>query len=287
MKYIILSVNENVDYFAYVPLTCWAWRRIGWEPILFYHRENESDSLTPVEELVAKYSSVETHFLKSIPGYRSDTITQTSRLYGTCVKDGFIMTGDIDMLPLSDYWQHEVDDDTITVYGHDLTGYTQYPICYIAMNSANWANVMNIHKGGFTSDISSKDYNYFLERDLKTMPQALSKDFNHYWSVDQELITNRLQGKQIKIINRGQYPNGYAKGRVDRGAWNVNLEQFIDCHMHRDLFKFFYTKDLPQEQSDLYAKKWQDHMDLLNKVWPEDELNWFVDFTMQYAKLVQ
>lgn len=278
MKYIILSVNESPEYLFYTPLTCWAWRRIGWTPILFYHRENESDSLTPVEELVAKYSSVETHFLKSIPGYRSDTITQTSRLYGTCVKDGFIMTGDIDMLPLSDYWKHEVDDDTITVYGHDLTGYTQYPICYIAMNSANWANVMNI---------SGKDYNAFLERDLKTMPQALSKDFNHYWSVDQELITNRLQGKQIKIINRGQYPNGYAKGRVDRGAWNVNIEQFVDAHLHRDLFKHFYTKELPKEQRDLYAKKWQEHMDLLNKVWPEDDLNWFVDFTREYAKIVQ
>lgn len=278
MKYIILSVNENPDYFAYVPLTCWAWRRIGWTPILFYHRENESDSLTPVEELIAKYSSVETHFLKSIPGYRSDTITQTSRLYGTCVKDGFVMTGDIDMLPLSDYWKHEVDDDTITVYGHDLTGYTQYPICYIAMNSANWANVMNI---------SGKDYNAFLERDLKTMPQALSKDFNHYWGTDQELITERLRGHKINFINRGQYSNGYAKGRIDRGAWNVNLEQFIDCHDHRDLFKRFYTKEIPRDQRDLYDKKWTEHCAMLDKVWPDEDLTWYFNFMIQYAKLVQ
>lgn len=278
MKYIVLSVNESIEYLWYTPLTCWAWRKIGWEPILFYHRENESDSLTPVEELVAKYSSVETHFLKSIPGYRSDTITQTSRLYGTCVKDGFIMTGDIDMLPLSDYWKHEVDDDKITVYGHDLTGYTQYPICYIAMNSANWANVMNI---------SGKDYNAFLERDLKTMPQALSKDFNHYWGCDQDLITNRLQGKQITIINRGQYSNGYAKGRVDRGAWSVDHEQLIDCHDHRDLFKYFYTKELPQDQRALYVKKWVEHCAMLNKVWPNEDFAWYFAFIQQYAKLVQ
>lgn len=278
MRYVILSMNENIEYQFYLPLTCWSWRKIGWEPILFYHRENESDSLTELEYLLAKHSNVETHFIKSIPGYRSDTLAQTSRLYATCVRDGFLMTADLDMLALSDYWKHQVDDDTITVYGHDLTGYTQYPICYIAMNSANWANVMNI---------SGKDYNAFLERDLKTMPQALSKDFNHYWSVDQELITNRLQGKQIKIINRGQYANGYAKGRIDRGAWTIDHQQFIDCHDHRDLFKHFYTKELPQDQRDLYSKKWNQHCGMLRTVWQDEDFTWYFDFMEQYAKLVQ
>ena len=277
-KYVILSVNDDPEYLFYLPLTCWSWRKIGWNPVLFYHRRNESDSLTEVEELVAKYSSVETHFLKSVPGYRSETITQMSRLYGTCVKDGFLMTIDADMLALSDYWKHEIDDDSITVYGHDLTGSTHYPICYIAMSSANWANVMNI---------SGKDYNAFMERDLKTLPQGLSKDFNHWWYIDQDLITNRLQGKQITIINRGQYSNGYAKGRVDRGTWNTDLEQFVDCHMHRDLFKAFYTKQIPVDQQHLYAKKWNEHLEMMTKVWPNENFGWFQKFTKEYAKLVQ
>jgi hypothetical protein len=286
MKYIILSVNENVDYFAYVPLTCWAWRRIGWEPILFYHRENESDSLTLVEELVAKYSSVETHFLKSIPGYRSDTITQVSRLYGQCLNgnkqyraDDYIMLGDIDLIPLSDYWHP--DNNRIIVYGHDLTNYTHYPMCYIGMNREKWNDVMGTTWPG--------DYNAFIQRDLDKIPNAKEQDFYKRWFVDQDLITERLLPYKDKItfVDRGKYANGYAFGRVDRGEWNVNQHNWIDSHLHRDLFKHFYTKELPQDQRDLYAKKWQDHMDLLNKVWPEDELNWFVEFTMQYAKLVQ
>jgi len=188
------------------------------------------------------------------------------------------MTGDADMLPLSDYWKHEVDDDRITVYGHDLTGFTHYPICYIAMNSANWANVMNI---------SGKDYNAFIERDLKTTPQALSGEFEKFWFTDQDLITERLQGKQITFVNRGQYPNGYAKGRIDRGIWNVNHEQYIDCHMHRDLFKHFYNHNIPQDQRELYSKKWYEHMDMLEKIWPNEDFEWLIDYTVKYAKLVQ
>lgn len=280
MKYVILSVNESIEYMGYLPLTCWSWRKIGWEPVLFYHRQNESDSLTPVEELIAKHASVETHFLKSIPGYRSETISQISRLYGTCVKDGFIMTADADMYALSDYWKHEIDEDKITVYGHDLTGFGDYPICYIAMNSANWANVMGI---------DGKDYNKFIKRDLDRWPQAKSNDFYTWWGVDQNHITSVLfpYKDKINFINRGQYSNGYAKGRIDRGAWTVDHEQLIDCHDHRDLFKRFYTKEIPQDQWDLYDKKWTEHCAMLDKVWPGEDFTWYFDFIQQYAKLVQ
>jgi len=275
-KYIILSVNDNVDYMFYTPLTCWAWRKLGWEPVLFFNGRMYSE----IEKLIYNFDFMwrsDQYKLQNVDGYRSDTITQISRLYGTCVVDGYIMTGDIDMIPLSDYWQP--NQDKITVYGHDLTGFTDYPICYIGMDSLKWADVMNI---------KDSDYNKHIKRDLDGLPQAKSTDFYQYWGTDQNHITARLKQyglSNIDFINRGQYPNGYAKGRVDRGAWSLDHEQFIDCHMHRDIFKVFQNKD--HEHYNLYVKKWNETLEMLHKVWPNENWDWFKEYTQEYAKLTQ
>lgn len=274
-KYIILSVNSNVDYLYYTPLTCWAWRKLGWEPILFFNGK-PSDAYGFIYEMESMIPGNTKHLI--VEGeYRSDTITQISRLYGTCVVDGYIMTADIDMVPLSDYWQP--NHNKITVYGHDLTGFTDYPICYIGMDSLKWADVMNI---------KDDDYNKHIKRDLDGLPQAKSTDFYQYWGTDQNHITARLKKyglSNVDFINRGQYSNGYAKGRIDRGAWSLDHEQFIDCHMHRDIFKAFQNKD--HEHYNLYVKKWNETLEMLYRIWPEENWDWFIQYTQEYAKLTQ
>lgn len=200
----------------------------------------------------------------SIDGYRSDTITQVSRLYAACITKGYIMTGDIDMIPLSDYWQPNTNE--ITIYGHDLTGYGHYPICYIGMPSERWREVM-----GLTSD----DYNVLISRDLDSMPQAKDPDFYKYWFTDQELITKRINETQFKknIVKRGQYKNGYAVGRVDRGAWSLEHDLFIDAHLHH------------QVHHKGNEWKFNQILDLLYKVWPDEDFNWFIDYHHSFKKL--
>lgn len=270
-KYIILSVNGNQDYLFYLPLTCKLWQKFGWTPIVFYNGDDTDQYRLamnqPFNAVILK--------LNSIPGYRSDTITQTSRLYATCLDflepTDYLMTGDIDMIPLSDYWHP--DTSKVTVYGHDLTGYTQYPICYIGATVENWRKFMKL---------DSMDYQSMLKRDLDSMPNASDPAWEKYWSVDQELATQRIKEFSFEkdFINRGQYPNGYAKGRIDRGSWNDNLETFIDCHMHRDLFKAFYGNATEQTQL-----KWRQHLTMLENRFPDEKWGWFVEYTKQYSEL--
>src|SRR6187455_3225509 len=123
-KYIVLSVNDNNDYLYFTPLTCWAWRYFGWEPILFYQGGN-SDALNLVSKNLNVFSLLNWRQIIKHEGYRSDTITQISRLYGACAinsfqNDSYLMTCDVDMIPLSDYW--EPDLNKVTVWNHDLTG---------------------------------------------------------------------------------------------------------------------------------------------------------------------
>jgi len=254
-KYIVLSVNENPEYLYYLPLTCWAWRKFGWTPIVF------------TSGVVPENFRVETPLvfpLKEIDGYRSDTIAQVSRLYAGAISlngDPIIMTGDVDMIPLSDYWNPQ--DGDITIYGHDLTGYVHYPICYIAMNKHRWVEVMGL---------SGNDYDALIKRDLDTLPQARA-DFDpvRRWVSDQDLITKRLNETQFKkvFVSRGTLTNGYPVGRVDRSAWTIDHQQLIDCHLFRGLY----------EPANV---KFDATLELLRKVWPNEDFTWFIDHTNKW-----
>lgn len=266
-KYIVLSVNDNCDYLYFTPLVCWAWRKFGWEPIVFY-KDSDIEKFE-LERLVwTAAGNPSTFLLSKQEGYRSDTITQISRLYAACAihsfqNDTYLMTGDIDMIPLSNYWNPDLSK--VSVYGHDLTGYGHFPICYIGGTYLQWVEFMKIDSG---------DYGKFIKRDLDTLPQAKDPDFYKYWFSDQDLITARLKeygtGK-IDFINRGQYSNGFAKGRVDRGAWSLDHEQFIDAHLF--------------QQTHHSEEKIKKTMELLYKVWTEEDFTWFEDFTKEFKKL--
>lgn len=269
-KHIILSVNDNPDYLYFLPLTVWAWRKFGWEPQVFYHRLTtgcKDDTIRLIEQLAADAIGTCDHppvRRIRVDGYKGATLAQISRLYAACfISAGdYIMTGDIDMIPLSDYWQP--NPKCMTVWGHDLTGYGHYPICYIGGPSEMWREVMRI---------DSDDYNQLIRRDLALLPQAKSDDFNKYWFSDQDLITERLSPYSPTRINRGQLSNGYARGRVDRGAWSMDHKEFIDCHMHHQI----------HHRGNEW--KFQQTIAMLRNVWPDEDFTWFEEYHREFQKL--
>lgn len=206
--------------------------------------------------------------VNDIEGYRSDTITQCSRLYAALELNDhdFLMTGDIDMLPLSDYWHPHAHE--ITTYGHDLTGYGHYPICYIAMAGSRWREIMRLNSERLEAQ---------MKRDMDFFPEAKSDDFYKYWFTDQEIVTLKLKpyctNTLFRSYTRGQYSNGFAVGRVDRGAWSLNHSQFIDAH----LFQQLYHKN----NQDKFDKT----MELLTSIWPEEDFKWFIDYTNEFRRL--
>lgn len=257
-KYIVLSVNDNPEYLFYLPLTVWAWRQFGWEPVLFGCNKG-GNNIAVWNYALGEAKNNNFNWLdqsgEHFSDYKSETIAQVSRLYAACVVDGMIMTGDVDMIPLSDYWKPEWS--RITTYGRDLTDY-HYPICYIAMDSSQWMKVMNI-----TSD----DYNAHLKRDLRKQANM--------WGLDQDIITERLLifGKdKITHVHRGTYPNGYPVGRVDRSAWTKEHSVFIDAHLPRGIY---YDKES-------FAKVNL----LLHWVWPNEDFTWFYEYTEKFKQLV-
>lgn len=216
MRTVILSTNNNPDYLFYVPFAEHAWNKIGWRMCLLITHDVERNKLrlNNPETLVYK--------LPLIEGLRIETIAQTGRLYAAnYIKDDvMLMTGDIDLLPLSDYWHP--DETTITVYGHDLTDFTHYPMGYIAMTCKKWAMVM-----GLKGDTSSE-----LENDCKEIGLAYSDDMGKWWHHDWTLATKRIKPHFPHFHNRGKRKGtDFAYGRIDRGdSMQMIQPPYIDAH---------------------------------------------------------
>lgn len=200
-KFVVVAHDSNKDYSFFAPIVEYAWKELSWEVIIF----DANEIIKKSNGLLDKYSPA--------------LISQCCRLYAAQLyhlnEGDYIMTSDIDMLPLghfNHYYQYSPDE--ITSFGRDLTDY-HYPICYIGMKVNKWREVMKLNG--------------------LTITQALARDLAQYenkWTTDQDIITERLSGRDVKIIPRGCLSSGLAKGRLDRSGWILQREK-IDCHALR------------------------------------------------------
>ena len=168
------------------------------------------------------------YVMPDVEGIRKETTAQSSRLYAAnyLSEDDLIMTCDMDLLPLSDYWHPS--SDNITVYGHDLTWFSYFPMGYCAMTGKKWKQKLQL-----TGDTKAD-----MERDFKEVKIAYSGDWEKWWNHDWQLLTNRLMPfkDELTMINRGQINIAgatLAKGRIDRFNFMETQNQpepFIDAH---------------------------------------------------------
>lgn len=220
-RYVVVSSTNSVDYYFYAKFIEKAWNSYDWDLCVMI-----TDGVNPLDLGLSNENSIVVQ-LPSIEGLRDATIAQAGRLYAAnyLPMDALIMTSDIDLLPLSDYWKPDIND--ITVYGHDLTWHSYYPMGYVAMSGANWFKHFNC-----TFNTAND-----LERDAKLTGIAYSEDWEQWWNHDWQHLTNTLKPLKdsIKFIDRGQINIAgatLAKGRVDRYNWNETLKQpdYIDAH---------------------------------------------------------
>lgn len=213
MKTIVLSTNDNQNYFGYLPFVQQAWNNLGWHTLTFYLGEKKI------------VSTKENRIIKIIKSkvLRDETMVQVSRLFACCISDEYLMTSDVDMLPLSNYWKP--DEKIITTWGRDLTDYGHYPICYIGMPAEKWRNVMGLEKSDTISDI--------IEKYLIAYPKAFSDKWTEWWQVDQDIITEKLLLLNPVVIERGKNGCCLAARRADRSDWNntKDISYLIDAHL--------------------------------------------------------
>ena len=75
---------------------------------------------------------------------------------------------------------------------------------------------------------------------LDKYPQAKSNNFNEWWFVDQDIITERIEKNKNKIIIPRSFDNNLALGRIDRADWEATKNKKtikIDAHLPRPFNK--------------------------------------------------
>lgn len=233
-RYVVISTNNNPDYFNYIPYQEQAWANFGWGLIIMV-----TSDFNPVN-FETRLKSTLVCQLPKVNEIRSQTLAQMGRLYAAHYvgKDNLLMTCDMDLIPLSNYWNP--DPNKITVYGHDLTDHTYYPMGYVAMTAEKWIEKMQI-----TADTRADILRDCDRTMIKGEKAAYSDNWEVWWNVDWRLLTDRLSPfkDEITFINRGRRtvpPNKgvFAFGRVDRGdSMQVPSENLIDMHCENNNVK--------------------------------------------------
>lgn len=209
MKYAVISTDGNAEYYSLVPLACYSWNRLGYRSVVL--------TVGGVPEVLKKFCDADFMPLRQTPLVKDSTIAQLFRLFA-CQSPIFgdkdiIITSDSDMIIAKDIF---TCNDGFANYGYDLTGRSELPICYNIATAAKWRELMG---------------------DIVYPEKAFSEKWEDYWSVDQQLLTQRAKEygmDRITFVDRGNNgPGGLPTGRWDRHGW-VKPADIIDVHMKRN-----------------------------------------------------
>jgi hypothetical protein len=204
---VILSVDDNPNYFGYLPYTQKAWNHFGWNTLTFY-LGNQRIDVNDVNQVVPLGRNAK---------YRDCSVVQVSRLLCGHFCEGLLMIGDVDMIPLSNYWNPS--RETITCYRHYNSSGAQISMCYVAMSAMVWRQLIPERT---------------VEALLRFNEDVLSTDFNRWWFTDQRILTARLGGRSHVDVYRASSKEGRALGRIDRLDWEGTFKDEavkIDAHM--------------------------------------------------------
>jgi hypothetical protein len=239
-KYAILSTDNNPDYYSLLPLVCHSWQKIGYTPVVIFVNVPYNAWKIIMDACPEAMSQV----YYSEEGVKDSTVAQLRRLFmgaHTPNPDDIILTADADMVIARDIFTHDVSQGQIISYGFDLTGRSELPICYVKARADKWRELI----GEFT--IPEK---------------AFSDRWEDYWSVDQQLLTQRAREygmDKITFVDRlHNHPRGLPTGRWDRACWDVIPNEVIDVHMKRG--------------------DWEAQLQVAERLWPGEDHSFITKF---------
>ena len=202
------SDSYNSVYCYYLPYIALAWRRIGFEPIIFLVGSKKKFQKKPLINLLKNHLNIQYYFVNVDSSY-SISISQIVRLFGgflsykiNHIKDLFILISDVDLLPIT---RSRFDISTnfnnsiLAVNAYccpnerfsykDYHNIHYYPISYIGMNKNLWKKLfLPLKNCPISSNITFNMINCCLKQRMNiTIPKNVIKG-TYNWDIDQKFL---------------------------------------------------------------------------------------------------
>jgi len=263
----VISTTYDDRYLWFLPLTTWAWNKLGVDVVCFMpYRNTSGDRFMLVSDTLVKINAKGVIYNFDCPEHKEATYAQCSRLYGACLdlpEDEILVTGDIDMLLLANP-AINLNRDCFYVLGADLVPEKQYPICYLMSSVKKWKEVFGI---------SNQTHQQKLDELLGDIDCENMR--GNYWGKDQEEAFNKISQCQHKVlINRAILGTQFAGNRYDRDdAFLLDRLSLntVDYHMNR-----------PGYEESNFNKI----LTVLQYHYPNDNFSWLVEYNEKYKQLL-
>ena len=243
-KYAILSSNSNPTYSLFAPITALLWKNyIGYEPVLIYCQtaDNQVSKLAYSAAKEVGCQIIDLPMFKD-PSIASAHLVQIARVFISPFfnDDDYLLTGDIDMWPLSKEWFNKQDPtQAIHLFFSNAYNHEKYPICYIGTVAKIWQDIMQLDKSKTYTPVELVDT-------IETLIKAClgeNPNGNDLWNFDEYIFGTRLKHYSgypgvCQMFPRLGSRHGFVSGRVDRGRWIFSgpEEGLIDAHCLRPLW---------------------------------------------------
>ncbi len=213
IDYVIISSDDNPMYKDFYPIVAKRWSDLGFK--VYYINITDSDEI--IENEFGIY-----HKMKSLSSISTGFQSQVVRLFASKFIDGYMLTSDIDMLPINkDYFNQyngEVTKDNVIVYSGQPYGDVPYfPMCYVLSHSKNFVNYLDL------KDLSFEDY-----------CQMLIRDYGQAWNTDENFMYDKFKNHIDSVVIKNE--RDFSK-RIDRGNWSYDIRllenYYIDSHLLR------------------------------------------------------
>lgn len=232
-KIAVVSSTNNHTYSFFAPIVSCIWhKRMGFEPLVIQVGEPDLKTAFSLKFAEEQYSA-KIHVIQDCAGLHDTTVAQVSRLFAACLikdQDAYILTSDIDMLPIHhNYFNNvEIVTDNFIIYYYNAYDQHKFPICYLGASQKIWKSIMNIEEKSVFEN---------LEQDLRKFLLSNPTDLQ-IWNYDELLFEKQLWNymQDNKIIKIYRNPK---QDRIDRSDWNFNgtlQPQIIDCHALRPAY---------------------------------------------------
>ena len=267
----VISTDYNDKYLWYLPLTVWAWNKIGYNVICFMPYKNTGNTFMHVSrtltELPKGFNNVIYNF--EAEEHKAATYCQVSRLLACCIEDlsmqEQLVVSDIDMLFLSKDYIKPASFGIIDIYGADLTPNNQFPMCYLSATVQSWRALLK----------EKNTYQQYLDEIVGSIE---CQDFRGcQWSLDQDLIHRLITNSEtVDYVghNRTNGQNQFSTKRYDRDDAYI-LERLnpdtIDYHMNRPGYE---------------DKNFETILTILKYHYPLEDFTWLEIYNQKYKQLL-